>query len=253
VRDQIIEFRDVRKTFGDNVAIDGMSCAFPGGRISALVGPSGAGKTTMLRLLLGLTLPDSGEVTYDGRPVAQMKDKELLAFRRDFGVLLEGTGALFASMSVFDNVAFPLRKLTEYPEELIRDHVETRLGEVGLNDDVHKMPSELSTGMRVRAAFARAVVMQPPVLFFDSPDHGMDPVRMTLLNELIVRHQRSHPCTCLMITHDLESVRNTADYMVLMHRGRLVEQGPITTVLSSTDPFTRQFLAGTVAGPLGMR
>ena len=234
------------------MALDGMSCSMPEGKISAIVGPSGAGKTTMLRLLLGLTQPDSGEVLYENRPVPQMKDKELLAFRRDFGVLVEGSGALFYSMNVFDNVAFPLRRLTKYPEELVRQHVETRLAEVGLLADAHKMPNELSSGMRVRAGFARAVVMQPPVLFFDSPDTGVDPVRMALLAELIKRRHRSYPCTTLVITHDIEAVRTIADHIVLVHRGRAVEQGPARKVLNSANDFTRQFLSGVVAGPLGM-
>ena len=252
ISDPIIEFRDVVKRYGDNIALDGMSWQVPEGRISAIVGPSGAGKTTMLRLLLGLTMPDAGEVLYEQRPVPRMKEKEVLAFRRDFGVLVEGAGALFYSMNVFDNVAFPLRRLSNYSEDLIRDHVEARLDEVGLRADAHKMPNELSSGMRVRAGFARAVVMQPPVLFFDSPDTGIDPVRMALLADLIKRRQRSYPCTTMVITHDIEAVRAIADYIVLVHRGRAVEQGPAKKVVASTNELTQQFLAGVVAGPLGM-
>jgi len=248
----IIELREVRKTYDGVAALDGLSCSFHDGRITAVIGPSGAGKTTMLRLILGLTSPDAGQVLFRGRAVAQMSNQELLDYRRDFGVLLEGAGALFASMNVFDNVAFPLRRVSHYPEELVRAHVEKRLREVGLWEHARKMPNELSTGMRVRVAFARAVITQPPVLFFDSPDTGMDPVRMTALTRLIGEHHRSHPCTTLLITHDLDAVRAVAQDIILVHRGRVVEQGLAPRVLASEDPFTRQFLAGLMVGPLAM-
>jgi len=205
-----------------------------------------------MRLMLGLTLPDSGEVMFRGRSVNKMDESELLEFRRSFGVLIEGQGSLFGSMSVYDNIAFPLRKQTDYTEDTVREVVYARLHDVGLAQHAHKMPDQLSTGMRVRAAFARALVTGPDVLIFDSPDTGVDPVRLTLLCELIKEAHGRRPSTSVVITHDVETVAEIADYMVLLHLGRVVAEGPKQSVMDSPDPFTQQFLRGLVEGPLGM-
>jgi phospholipid/cholesterol/gamma-HCH transport system ATP-binding protein len=249
--DWAIECIGVEKSFGSHRVLAGIDCEIPRGLITVIMGPSGTGKSVLLRHFVGLLKPDRGEVIVEGRHVSELREDDLLALRRDMGMLFQD-GALFSSMSLYDNVAFPLRQHTRKSEREVREVVMARLEEVGLAGAEKKMPNELSGGMRKRAGFARALVLQPRILLFDEPDSGLDPVRTALLCELIREIQRRYGSTAVVISHDTKAVFDVADTVILLHGGRVVEQGPKEQLWDSTHPFTRQFIRGAVDGPLAM-
>jgi phospholipid/cholesterol/gamma-HCH transport system ATP-binding protein len=247
-----IEFDDVHKAFGANRVLAGLTMAIPEGRISMIMGPSGTGKSVCINHMVGLMRPDAGDVLVEGESVPGMDERELLAVRKEkFGVLFQD-GALFSSMSLFDNVAFPLRQNTDLGEDEIRAIVERRLREVGLADAAPSRPNELSGGMRKRAGFARALAMDPHIVLFDEPDSGLDPVRTALLCELIREIHEVNGGTYVVVTHDVLSARRIAEHICVLWKGRIVEQGPSEQVFQSENAFVRQFLAGESRGPLGM-
>jgi phospholipid/cholesterol/gamma-HCH transport system ATP-binding protein len=190
-------------------------------------------------------------VLVEGRSVPRLREEELLELRRGMGMLFQD-GALFSSMNLFDNVAFPLRQHTRKSEREIREIVMARLQEVGLAGAEKKMPNELSGGMRKRAGFARALVLEPRILLFDEPDSGLDPVRTALLCELIKEIQRRYGSTAVVISHDTAAVLDVADNVILLHGGKVVEQGSKERLRDSANPFTWQFINGAVDGPLTM-
>jgi phospholipid/cholesterol/gamma-HCH transport system ATP-binding protein len=246
-----IECRDVYKSFGSNAVLNGLNVGIPEGMITVVLGPSGTGKSVLISHLIGLMFPDQGEVLVHGRSVSEMRMSELLALRRQFGILFQD-GALFGSMSVYDNVAFPLRQHTNMPEPQIAEIVNQRLAEVGLSGAGDRAPAELSGGMRKRAGFARALVLDPEIVMFDEPDSGLDPVRTALLCELIEQMHAEHGGTYIVITHDIASARRIAEYLVVLWKGRIVQSGDRDDMFTSRNPFVRQFLAGRPQGPLGM-
>src|SRR5205823_13301981 len=194
---------------------------------------------------------DRGEVNVEGRQVSHLREDDLLALRRDMGMLFQD-GALFSSMNLYDNVAFPLRQHTRKSEREVREVVMARLEEVGLAGAETKMPNELSGGMRKRAGFARALVLQPRILLFDEPDSGLDPVRTALLCELIREIQRRYGSTAVVISHDTKAVFDVADDVILLHDGKVVDQGSKEDIQKSDKEFTKQFIRGAVEGPLAM-
>jgi phospholipid/cholesterol/gamma-HCH transport system ATP-binding protein len=195
--------------------------------------------------------PDHGDILVHGKSVSNRRRSELFEMRREFGILFQD-GALFGSLSVYDNVAFPLREQTNKSEEEIRRIVEKRLEEVGLTDAARRMPSEISGGMKKRAGFARALVMEPKIVMFDEPDSGLDPVRTALLCDLIRKVHGEHGGTYIVITHDIASARRLGDYIAVLWKGRIVESGDAERMFNSENPFVRQFLSGASVGPLGM-
>lgn len=245
------EFIDLVKSFGRNRVLDGLNLGIPDGMISMILGPSGTGKSVTIKHLVGLLYPDEGDVLVHGESVPDMTDDELFAMRRKFGVLFQD-GALFGSMNVMDNTAFPLRQHTEKSEEEILEICNRRLGEVGLAGSEEKMPSELSGGMRKRVGFARALVMDPEIVLFDEPDSGLDPVRCALLCELIREVHEENGGTYVVITHDIASARRLAEYMAILWRGKIVEAGLKEELFDSDNQFVRQFLAADTIGPLTM-
>jgi len=258
-----VEFIDVYKSFGPNARIlQGLNMGLPEGMISMILGPSGTGKSVCIKHMVGLLFPDVGDVLVHGRSVPYMTDNELAEMRTRFGLLFQD-GALFGSMNVFDNVAFPLRQHTDKSEDEIREIVWRNLGQVGLAEAAGRLPNELSGGMRKRAGFARALVLDPDIVLFDEPDSGLDPVRTALLGALIqdVHESQMHaaldsgaehlPCYAL-ITHNIALARNVADYICVVWKGRIVEAGPKAAMIESDNPFIRQFLAGRPMGPLAM-
>jgi phospholipid/cholesterol/gamma-HCH transport system ATP-binding protein len=246
-----IECRDVYKSFGSNTVLNGLDVGIPEGMITVVLGPSGTGKSVLISHLIGLMFPDQGQVLVHGQDVAKLRMSELLEMRRKFGILFQD-GALFGSMNVYDNVAFPLRQHTDYSEGKIAAIVNQRLAEVGLSGAGDRAPAELSGGMRKRAGFARALVLDPEIVMFDEPDSGLDPVRTALLCELIQQMHSEHGGTYIVITHDIASARRIAEYLVVLWKGRIVQSGDRDDMFTSPNPFVRQFLAGQPQGPLGM-
>jgi phospholipid/cholesterol/gamma-HCH transport system ATP-binding protein len=246
-----VEFIDVKKSFGRNTILNGLNLGLPDGQISMILGPSGTGKSVCIKHMVGLLYPDEGDVLVHGESVPNMADDDLFEMRKKFGVLFQD-GALFGSMNLYDNVAFPLRQHTDKGEDEIGDIVNRRLKEVGLGGAGDKMPNELSGGMRKRAGFARALVLDPQIVLFDEPDSGLDPVRTALLCELIQEIHAENGGAYVVITHDIMSARRVAEYIAILWKGRIVESGPATELFNSDNQFVRQFLSGEAQGPLGM-
>jgi len=246
-----VEFVEVHKSFGRNHILRGLNMGIPNDRISMILGPSGTGKSVCIKHMVGLLYPDEGDVLVHGESVPAMADNELFAMRKRFGVLFQD-GALFGSMNLWDNVAFPLRQHTDKGEEEIGEIVNRRLREVGLVEAMYKMPNELSGGMRKRAGFARSLVLDPAIVMFDEPDSGLDPVRTALLCELIREvHEENGGCY-LVISHDLGTARRIADFLAVLWKGRIVESGPADELFNSKNEFVNQFLNADVKGPLAM-
>jgi phospholipid/cholesterol/gamma-HCH transport system ATP-binding protein len=242
---------DVHKRLGGVPVLNGLNVAFPNDTITVVLGPSGTGKSVLIKHIIGLMFPDSGDVVVDGQSVPTLTMPQLLALRRKIGVLFQD-GALFGSMTVYDNIAFPLRQHTDLQEAQIAERVTQRLTDVGLADAMDDMPSQLSGGMRKRAGFARALVMEPDIVIFDEPDSGLDPVRTALLCELIQEMHGIYGGSYIVVTHNIASARQIGEYIALLWRGRIVEAGDATRMFSSQNAFVHQFLSGSAEGPLTM-
>jgi phospholipid/cholesterol/gamma-HCH transport system ATP-binding protein len=246
-----VEFVEVHKAFGRNKILRGLNLGIPEDKISMILGPSGTGKSVCIKHMVGLLYPDDGDVLVHGESVPNMPDDQLFEMRKKFGVLFQD-GALFGSMDLYDNVAFPLRQHTDKGEDEIEHIVMRRLREVGLEGSRDKAPNELSGGMRKRAGFARALVLDPDIVLFDEPDSGLDPVRTALLCELIQEVHEENGGAYVVITHDIMSAKRVAEYIAVLWKGRIVESGPADELFDSDNQFVRQFLAGASQGPLGM-
>jgi phospholipid/cholesterol/gamma-HCH transport system ATP-binding protein len=246
-----IEFIDVHKSFGRNHVLRGLNMGLPENQISMILGPSGTGKSVCIKHIVGLLYPDQGDVLVHGVSIPSLSDSDLFETRKKFGVLFQD-GALFGSLNLYDNVAFPLRQHTEKGEDEIAEIVNRRMREVGLGGEGEKMPNQLSGGMRKRAGFARSLVLDPEIVLFDEPDSGLDPVRTALLCELIKEIHAENGGCYVVITHDIMSARRVAEHISVLWKGRIVESGPAEELFASENPFVRQFLSGESAGPLGM-
>jgi len=256
-----VEFIDTHKAFGRNKILRGLNMGLPEGKISMILGPSGTGKSVCIKHMVGLLYPDEGDVLVHGESVPNMRDDDLFEMRKKFGVLFQD-GALFGSMNLLDNVAFPLRQHTDKSDDEVLSVVRRRLAEVGLGHSEDKFPNELSGGMRKRAGFARALVLDPDIVLFDEPDSGLDPVRTALLGELIqeiheeIMQEREgvakHLPAFTLITHDIMTARRVAEHISVLWKGRIVESGPAEELFNSDNAFVRQFLSGESQGPLGM-
>ncbi len=246
-----VEFVEVHKAFGRNKILRGLNLGIPEDKISMILGPSGTGKSVCIKHMVGLLYPDDGDVLVHGESVPNMPDDQLFEMRKKFGVLFQD-GALFGSMNLYDNVAFPLRQHTDKGEDEIDEIVMRRLREVGLEGAMDKAPNELSGGMRKRAGFARSLVLDPDIVLFDEPDSGLDPVRTALLCELIQEVHAENGGAYVVITHDIMSAKRVAEYIAVLWKGRIVESGPADELFNSDNQFVRQFLAGASQGPLGM-
>ncbi len=242
---------DVHKRLGGVPVLNGLNVAFPNDTITVVLGPSGTGKSVLIKHIIGLMFPDSGDIVVHGQSVPSLTMPKLLALRRKIGVLFQD-GALFGSMSVYDNIAFPLRQHTGLSQSEIAQRVKQRLADVGLSDAMDDMPSQLSGGMRKRAGFARALVMEPDVVIFDEPDSGLDPVRTALLCDLIQEMHSIYSGTYIVVTHNIASARQIGEYIALLWRGRIVEAGDAERMFSSDNAFVHQFLNGSAEGPLTM-
>ena len=246
-----IALKDLTKTFGPQTVWEGITCDIPKGKISVMLGPSGTGKSVLLKHIMGLLKPDRGEIWIDGNNIPTLPERQLYKVRRKFGVLFQD-GALFGSMSIYDNTAFPLREHTKKGEKEIKDIVMEKLEMVGLVGAEKKLPGEISGGMRKRAGLARALVLDPEIVMFDEPDSGLDPVRTAFLSELI-RDLNSQIGMCsVVVTHDIATCRRVADYIGMIAQRHLVQFGTAKEMFESDIPVVRQFLAGDTDGPIGM-
>jgi phospholipid/cholesterol/gamma-HCH transport system ATP-binding protein len=241
----------VWKSFGSHTVLQDVTYDVPKGKITAIMGPSGTGKSVMLKNIIGLLRPEQGEIWVDGEQIVGMGEKELYRVRRKFGVLFQD-GALFGSLNLYDNIAFPLREHSKMTEREIREICMEKADMVGLLDHLKKFPGEVSGGMKKRAGLARALVTDPDIVLFDEPDSGLDPVRVAYLDELVTRLQRETDKTFFIITHNIPSVMRTADYIGVLFRSFLVRFEAKDAMRNSKNPIIRQFLAGQSAGPIGM-
>ncbi|PYQ37555.1 MAG: ABC transporter ATP-binding protein [Acidobacteria bacterium] len=243
-----IRVEDLHKSFDGKVVLDGVNFSLPEGESLVVVGPSGTGKSVLLKHLIGLVRPDSGRLFVDGRDFWALSDLERTAVRKKFGMSFQ-EGALFDSMSVFDNVAFPLRRSGRPPSE-VRERVRECLSIVHLPNVEGKRPSELSGGMRRRVGFARAIAHEPEILLFDEPNTGLDPIMTDVIDEVILEMKEKLDVTIVTITHHMESARKIGDRVALLAGGKLLYQAPPEEFLKSDDPAVRQFVEGKAEGPL---
>lgn len=236
-----IEVRDLHKSFGGHVALRGVDLVVPEGTTCVLMGVSGSGKSVLMKHIMGLLRPDRGTVLVEGEEVARMKEAELDLMRRKQGILFQAN-ALFDSLTVFDNVAFPLRERTRMSEAEVTETVNKTLAMVGLSHATHKFPGELSGGMQKRVGFARATILKPKILLYDDPTAGLDPLTTASVNEIIFTGKKELGATSLVITPDVASAFGMADHLALMHEGRVVEYGPPDTFRQSQHPAVKAFL-----------
>jgi phospholipid/cholesterol/gamma-HCH transport system ATP-binding protein len=239
------------KSFGKQVIWGDVTLTLPPGEISVMLGPSGTGKSVFLKTLVGLLKPDRGSIFIKDVNLAKCSEHQLYETRKLFGVLFQD-GALFGSMNLFDNIAFPLREHTRKSENEIRRIVLDKLEMVGLTGTDKKLPGEISGGMRKRAGLARALVLDPEIILFDEPDSGLDPVRVAYLNQLIVDLNAQTDSTFLIVTHDIGTARTVPDNLGLLFRRELVMFGPREVLLTSEEAVVKQFLNGRREGPIGM-
>jgi phospholipid/cholesterol/gamma-HCH transport system ATP-binding protein len=249
--DAAISLRNVTKSFGSHTVLEDISFDIPRGKVSAVMGPSGTGKSVLLKNVIGLLRPERGEIWVDGEETVSMGERDLYRVRRKFGVLFQD-GALFGSMNIFDNIAFPLREHTKKTEKEIREITLEKASLVGLLDHMKKYPGEVSGGMKKRAGLARALSMDPEIILFDEPDSGLDPVRVSYLDELIKKIQEETHATFLIITHNIASVMRTSDYIAVLYQANLVKFAAKEEMRTTDNPLIRQFLAGRAMGPIGM-
>jgi phospholipid/cholesterol/gamma-HCH transport system ATP-binding protein len=248
----MIDVRHLRKTFTGKVVLEDVNFTVERGSICVVMGGSGSGKSTVLRHLIGAYKPDSGEIYLDGEEISQLPEPELERVRRKFGMLFQG-GALLNSLTVGENIALPIRHHTDLAEETIELMVKMKLELVGLRDAEHLKPSQISGGMQKRVSLARAIALDPKIVFYDEPSAGLDPIVTAVIDTLMVDLTRIMGITSLVVTHDMHSAFRIADQMIMLHRGRIVAHGTPEEIKHSADPLVQQFITGAPDGPIPLR
>ena len=239
----LIELKNVKKRFGHQSVLNGVDLNIEKGQSLVIIGASGSGKSVTLKHITGLLKPDHGEVWFDGQRVDTLPERKLVPIRKRFGFLFQ-MGALFDSLTVAENIAFPLVEHTHKDKDEIQEVVNHKLKLVGLPDAGHKMPAELSGGQRKRIGLARAIALNPEVILYDEPTTGLDPIRSDLINELIIKLQRELKVTSIIVTHDMISAFKIADRIVMLHEGRLIFDGTPEQTRTTENEIVRRFVAG---------
>jgi phospholipid/cholesterol/gamma-HCH transport system ATP-binding protein len=247
----MIKVVDLHKSFGGQEVLRGIDLELETGKITTIIGGSGSGKTVLLKHLNALLLPDRGKVLVDGQDITKLGETQLNQVRRKFGVLFQGA-ALLDSMTLFDNVAFPLREKTKMAESDIRNRVDERLAQVGLQGMGYKYPAEVSGGMKKRAGLARALALEPEIVLFDEPTTGLDPLLGKSIHQLIRKMHATFGFTGVVVSHDIPEVFRISDRVAMLANGRIAEVGDREEFLASQNPVVRQFIEGETEGPLAV-
>lgn len=245
----MIRAENLYKSFDGQPVLRGLSLEVATGEIMIIIGRSGGGKTVFLRHLLGLIRPDMGRVLVDGTDITRLRRRALDRIRERYGVVFQG-GALFDSMTVFDNVAFPLREKKRLPVREVAARVEEKLAQVGLAGMGHKYPAEISGGMKKRVAIARALITEPEIVFFDEPTTGLDPVLVNAIHHLILDLHRKFRFTAIVVSHEIPEIFQIAQRAAMLHDGVIVEAGVPETIQASPNPVVQQFIRGEIEGPI---
>jgi phospholipid/cholesterol/gamma-HCH transport system ATP-binding protein len=247
----LIEINGLKKSFGEKIILDGVDLTVENAKITVIIGRSGEGKSVLLKHIIGLLKPDSGNITLDGKSLTAMGEREFTETLRRFGMLFQGS-ALFDSMTVAENVGFALAEHTSLSRAEIRERVTGKLKEVGLHGVEEMMPVDLSGGMKKRVALARAIIMDPEIVLFDEPTTGLDPIMSDAVAKLILETQRERKTTYFVITHDILLTEKIADHVAMLHEGRIIEQGTPLELKENPNPILRQFLEGRAEGPIAV-
>jgi phospholipid/cholesterol/gamma-HCH transport system ATP-binding protein len=245
----MIRLIDVHRSFGSQQVLSGVNLRVQKGEILTIIGRSGSGKTVLLRLIIGLVQPNRGQILIEGTDITQLSGRRLDRVRERFGMLFQG-GALFDSMTVFDNVAFPLREKTDLSSSEIAAQVQKMLENVGLGEMGYKFPAELSGGMKKRTALARALITNPSIILFDEPTTGLDPILGRAIHQLIQETHDAFGYTAVIVSHEIPEVFEIATRVAVVHEGRIIAEETPEMILKSPDPFIQQFISGSLEGPV---
>ncbi len=245
----MIEIVNIRKSFGTQTVLNGVSMKIEDGELAAIIGGSGGGKSVFLKHLIGILRPDEGQILVDGVDIAKAHGSQLDRVRENFGVVFQ-EGALFDSLSVFDNVAFPLREKTKLHRDEVKKRVIGALEDVGLKGMEMKVPAEISGGMKRRVALARALITEPKIVLFDEPTTGLDPIISNSIHRLIIGTHKKYGFTGVIISHEIPAIFDVADKVGMLYNGLLIEYGTPEEIRGSANPFVRQFITGSLEGPI---
>jgi phospholipid/cholesterol/gamma-HCH transport system ATP-binding protein len=247
----MIQLTDLHKSFGSQKVLNGLNLMVPAGQITAIIGPSGEGKSVLLRHIIGLMQPDSGQITVDGENIIGIRRSEMNRIREKFGMLFQNA-ALFDSMNVFENVAFPLQEKTSLSKAEIRIRVLSALEDVGLKNVEQKFTDELSGGMKKRVGLARALLLNPKIILFDEPTTGLDPIIKRAIHQLIRETHDKFGFTALIVSHEIPDIFDIAHNVAMLYRGEILQFGTADEIRNSSHPAVKQFISGSLDGPIQM-
>jgi len=247
----MIQLSNLHKAFGSQKVLNGLNLMVPDGQITAIIGPSGEGKSVLLRHIIGLMQPDSGQIEVDGESIIGIRRSEMNRIREKFGMLFQNA-ALFDSMNVFENVAFPLQEKTSFSKDEIRSRVLSALEDVGLKNVEQKYTDELSGGMKKRVGLARALLLNPRIILFDEPTTGLDPIIKRAIHQLIKETHEKFGFTALIVSHEIPDIFDIAQNAAMLFRGEILQFGTANEIRNSTHPVVKQFISGSLDGPIQM-
>lgn len=245
----MIKIVDLKKSFNGSTVLRGVNLEIPDEKVTAIIGRSGEGKSVLLKHLVGLIKPDSGQILVDGVDITRLRGRRLDEVKKKFGMVFQGA-ALFDSLTVLENITFPLRELTDKDEGEINGIAEELLKEAGLSGKEDKYPDEISGGMKKRVALVRTLALRPEYIFYDEPTTGLDPIIENAIHELMMRCAKKIPCTDVLISHNIGEVLQMADKIAMLHEGVIIEAGTPEEIKNSDNPYVRQFLTGDTVGPI---